>query len=148
MQLKFSRVFLFAVISLAVACGDDGGANPPVDAPLAIDAPSSSNALGQPCAIMTAGSCPAAHACTGIMGVGSTTMGYCSPMCNAMDALCSTGYTGPAGGTPRCVLSTAQGAPATLCAIICTANTQCPTGLMCLPVPGQPQPVSICAPPA
>jgi hypothetical protein len=65
-----------------------------------------------------------------------------------MNTLCSTGYTGPAGGTPVCALSEAQGAPPSLCAIICTMNTQCPTGLQCIPVPGQNPPVSVCAPPA
>lgn len=152
---------LLAVVVLAfglVACGGGGGddgdddgtdidAAMAIDAAVSIDAPASSNALGQVC-MLSAPNCPAMHSCTGVQGVGSTTMGWCSPMCMNMNAICTTGYTGPAGGMPVCALTTMQGAPPSLCAIICTGNAQCPTGLTCQPVPGQQQPVSICAPPA
>lgn len=150
---------LLAAIALTfgfAACGgdDDGGDNTPTDAPIdsaaidaAIDAPPATNALGQVCDFANP-QCPTGNVCTGLQGVGSQTMGYCSPMCMNMNSICSTGYTGPQGGMPVCALSEAQGAPPTLCAIICTMNAQCPTGLQCIPVPNQPQPVSVCAPPA
>ncbi len=151
---------LLAAIALTfgfAACGggdDDGGDNTPTDAAIdsaaidaAIDAPPATNALGTVCTFANP-QCPEGNVCTGLQGVGSTTMGYCSPMCMNMNAICTTGYTGPAGGMPVCALSEAQGAPPTLCAIICTMNTQCPAGLQCIPVPGQNPPVSVCAPPA
>lgn len=153
---------LLAAIALTfglAACGGDddgdGGDNNPIDAAIdsannidaSPDAPPASNALGQTCDF-AAPQCPTGNVCTGLQGVGSTTTGYCSPMCMNMNAICTTGYTGPAGGMPVCALSEGAGQPPTLCAIICTMNTQCPTGLQCIPVPGQNPPVSVCAPPA
>ncbi len=112
-----------------------------------IDAPGGgANALGTVCSQTVA--CPAGNMCTGVQGVGSQTMGWCTPTCTQMGVECAAGYTGPAGGRPVCALSTMQGAPPSACAIVCTAPAQCPAGLACTPVPGQPQPVSICAPPA
>ena len=151
---------LLAAIALTfgfAACGgdDDGDGNNPVDAaidsPSAIDAPIDSppagNPLGQVCTFANP-MCPAGSTCTGLQGVGSQTMGYCSPMCTQQGGECAAGYTGPAGGQPQCALTTAQGQPPSLCAIICTMNTQCPSGLQCIAVPGQNPPVSVCAPPA
>lgn len=151
---------LALVLSFA-ACGgdddgDDGGDGVTIDAPnqvtdappVATDAPAASNALGQVCTLGAAGACPAGNTCVAVGGVGSQTMGWCSPMCMNMNAICSTGYTGPAGGMPVCAINEAMGAPPTLCAIVCTAgmNAQCPTGLTCQPVPNAG--VSICAVPA
>lgn len=154
MHLNLSRISILAVLALAACGGDDDGGNTPIDAPAAIDAPIAldaaavTNALGQVCTFGAAGTCPTGNSCTGLQGVGSTTMGYCSPVCTMAGGECAAGYTGPAGGMPQCALSTAQGAPPSLCAIVCTVGTQCPTGLACVPVPGQPQPVSVCAPAA
>jgi len=151
---------LLAAIALTfgfAACGGDddgdGGDNTPTDAPIdtataidaAIDAPPAGNSLGQVCDFANP-MCPAGHTCTGIQDVGSTTMGYCSPMCTRMGGECAAGYTGPAGGMPVCALSMAGSPDPTLCAIICTMPAQCPTGLSCIPVTGQN--VSVCAPPA
>mgnify|MGYP000844807453 CR=1 FL=1 len=156
--MKFRLVAAFALVLGLVACGgsgdggDDDGAD--IDAPMgtidaatSIDAPASTNSLGTVCDLQMQ-NCPSGNSCTAVQGVGSQTMGWCSPMCMNMNAICSTGYTGPAGGMPVCALTTMQGQPPSLCAIICTGNTQCPTGLTCQMVPGQQQPVSICAPPA
>lgn len=153
--MKFRLVAAFALVLGFVACGGGGGddgdddgttidAPTAIDAPVSIDAPMSTNALGTVCSF-AAPACPAGNTCTGVMNVGSTTMGWCSPMCMNMNAICTTGYTGPAGGMPVCALSMGGGAP-TLCAIICTSTPQCPTGLTCTPVPNQNPPVSICAP--
>ena len=89
--------------------------------------------------------CPAGNSCVAIMGLGSQTTGYCTPNCNNMTSICTTGYTGPAGGQPQCALSMAQGQPPNGCAIICMQTNQCPTGLSCTAVPGQN--VSICVAP-
>lgn len=156
MSIRILAAFALTLGFVACGGGDDGDDDvqtidapaATIDAPdVAIDAPPASNALGQVCSF-AAPNCPAGNTCTGLQGVGSATMGYCSPMCMNMNAICTTGYTGPAGGNPVCALSEAQGAPPTLCAIICTMNPQCPTGLQCIPVPGQNPPVSVCAPPA
>jgi len=104
------------------------------------------NALGQLCSATLA--CPDGNTCTSLQGLGSTTMGYCSPTCTQAGSECATGYTGPAGGQPVCALSAGEGQPPSQCAIVCTAPTQCPTGLACTAVPGQTQPVSVCVPPA
>lgn len=130
----------------AVGDGPAGDGPVVVDAPM-VDAPPGGNALGQVCTFADA-TCPAGHTCTGLQGVGSQTMGYCSPMCMNMSEICATGYTGPAGGMPVCAITAASGEPPSLCAIICTTASQCPQGLACIPVPNQNPPVSVCAPPA
>lgn len=152
MRISIRLLAAFALTLGFAACGGDDDVETPIDAPpvvidAPVDAPPAVNALGTVCTFANP-TCPEGNVCTGLQGVGSTTMGYCSPQCMNMNALCSTGYTGPAGGMPVCALSEAQGAPPTLCAIICTMNTQCPSGLQCIPVPGQNPPVSVCAPPA
>ena len=68
---------------------------------------------------------------------GATT-GVCSPGCS-QDSDCATGYTGPSGGTPQCVLE-AQGATApSSCAVVCTVagTSQCPGGSTCSGATGQ-----------
>jgi len=141
---------MIAIMAFAlVACGgdDDDGQQidaPEIDAPL-IDAPAVTNALGQVC-VLAAPNCPEGNTCTGVTGVGSTTNGYCSPTCDNNNALCTAGYTGPAGGTPVCALTTMQGQPPSLCAIICTMPAHCPQGLTCQAVPNTT--TMICAPPA
>ncbi|MBK9034843.1 MAG: hypothetical protein IPL61_26870 [Myxococcales bacterium] len=99
---------VFALSIGLAACGGSGGGD---DVP-AIDARTSDatggnpdaagggpdaagggvNALGQVC---TPGTCPAGNMCTGVGGVGSQTMGWCSPMCTSMGGECAAGYTGP-----------------------------------------------------
>jgi hypothetical protein len=132
---------------LAAACGGSDDENPAVDAPVAIDAatdaPAASNPLGQVCAV-SGGDCPAGSTCSGVQGVGSTSMGWCSPTCTQNGGECAAGYAGPAGGDPQCALVVSEGQPPSLCAIICTQVGDCPSSLSCLPVPGQS--VSICAP--
>lgn len=159
--MRLSSILSALALSVALAaCGGSGSGDDistvdaravdarVVDAPAgSIDAPTGgSNALGQVCSQTVA--CPAGNTCTGVSGVGSTTMGWCTPTCTQQGGECAAGYTGPAGGMPVCALTTAQGAPPSQCAIICTAAAQCPSGLQCIPVPGQTTPVSICAPPA
>jgi hypothetical protein len=153
--MKF-RPLLLAAVALTfglVACGggDDDGDGQTIDAPQGIDAPTAidaaidaptTNALGTVCSFANP-QCPAGNTCTGVMGVGSTTMGWCSPMCMNMNSICSTGYTGPAGGMPVCALTMQGSTTPVLCAIICTAQNQCPTGLTCTAVPNQN--VMICA---
>ncbi|HEY4240044.1 MAG TPA: hypothetical protein VGM88_09525 [Kofleriaceae bacterium] len=152
MQLSrlFAATFVVSIASVAtiVSCGgDDGGSGTPdakhVDAAhhdtssgsdAAIDTPSGVNALGQLCPAASGGSgtaCPTGNDCVSITGLGSTTTGYCTPDCGGDDTVCSTGYTGPSGGMEVCALTTGSGSDATGCAIICTAATQCPTGMEC-----------------
>jgi hypothetical protein len=148
MRIALSLVLVFA----AAACGGDDGDVVAIDARTpdssgSIDAPpSSGNPLGQVCSM--ASPCSEGNTCVTLMGVGSQTMGYCSPPCTQGGPQCATDYTGPATGSPQCALSMAAGAPATLCAIVCASGTDCPSGLSCIPVPNQPQPVSVCAAPA
>ena len=150
MQLRLSMFVFIALI--AAACG--GGESAPVVVDAAIDAaepvdapPSGPNALGQLCPVAAGGmgtACPAGNTCVAIMGLGSQTTGYCSPMCMNMTSICTTGYTGPAGGMPQCALGPPGGQPAA-CAIVCQQTSQCPTGLNCTPT-GQ-QNISICVAP-
>jgi hypothetical protein len=87
---------------------------------------------------------------------GSSTQGDGTTVAPQPDAtantVCTTGYQGPAGGQPQCVLFFAPPvpdptAPPTMvdygCAIICTTQAQCPGGLSCDQVQPNP-PVSIC----
>ncbi len=128
---------LFFAMSLALGLAACGGKDAPktpdaavvVDAPKVDAPPAATNFLGQRCGA-TAGACPAGHTCALIRGLGNQMEGYCSPSCMAMDTKCSAGYTGPAGGVPRCALGPAAG-QGELCAIECTLDTQCPTGLKC-----------------
>ena len=130
---------LFFAVALTIGLAACGGKDEPKtpDAPiLAVDArkvdapPAVTNLLGQRCG-QTAGACPAGNSCAIVMDLGNQMEGYCSPPCMAMDTKCSTGYTGPAGGMPRCALGPAAN-QGELCAILCTADAQCPTGLKCL----------------
>src|SRR5687768_17440785 len=153
--MRFLSVTMIALL-FSFGCGGGGSSggdddDPPIDAPDQpdIDAPPPAvNALGQLCPIMAGGGgteCPAGNDCVALMGVGTnTTTGYCTPNCMNMNSICSTGYTGPAGSMQVCALSAAQGQPPTGCAIICTAQNQCGTGLSCTPVPGQN--VMVCVP--
>jgi len=150
------RSTLFACfVLLFIGCGGGGKSGGgddvvDIDAPaVSIDAPPAGpNPLGQLCPTAAGGggtACPAGASCVTITGVGTnTTTGYCTPNCMAMNAICTTGYTGPAGGMPQCALSPAAGQPANGCAIVCTAGAQCGTGLSCIPVPGQA--VMVCVP--
>ncbi|MDB4956645.1 MAG: hypothetical protein JWO36_4214 [Myxococcales bacterium] len=119
-----------------------------LDAKVFMDAPAvAANALGQLCPFAAGGggsACPTGNDCVTLMGLGSTTTGYCTPMCMGNNATCTTGYTGPAGGMPVCALSTGSGSNANGCAIICTTPAQCPTGMACTMVPMQT--VKICVP--
>ncbi|HEU0033148.1 MAG TPA: hypothetical protein VFQ53_21090 [Kofleriaceae bacterium] len=157
MRLSHLLFVCLVGISSLVACGggkDGGGgggsADAAVDSPPPIDSPPPvQNALGQLCPFAAGGMgqpCPAGNACVTLQGLGSTTTGYCTPDCMNMTTLCTTGYTGPAGGMPQCALTTAAGQPPNGCAIVCTDNAQCPTGLSCLQVPMNT--VKICVPPA
>lgn len=150
-------VCLFAMFAV-VGCGGGSSGdddNPAIDAPSGIDAPpvtpdaaSGTNALGQVCPLAQGGGgtmCPAGNTCVGLEGIGSQTTGYCSPMCNGNTAVCTAGYTGPAGGMPQCALTPPGQQTPVLCAIVCSDANQCPTGLTCQPVPGQA--VMVCAAP-
>ncbi len=143
---------LFFAVALAIGLAACGGNDEPktpdapillADAPKADAPPAATNILGQRCG-QTAGACPAGNTCALIMGLGNQMEGYCSPSCMAMDTKCSVGYTGPAGGMPRCALGPAAG-QGELCAILCTLDTQCPTGLKCLDAGGG---AKICVVPA
>lgn len=148
MRLAVSLVLVFA----AAACGGDDGdvvaidARTPDGAVSVIDAPPSTgaNVLGQLCDTSTA-PCPEGNMCVIITGLGNQTAGYCSPMCTQSGTECATGYTGPATGIPRCALGPPGSSVPTQCAILCTAEGDCPTGLACLPVTGQS--ASVCARP-
>lgn len=120
-----------------------GGIDAAVDAGTAIDAPVT-NELGRLCTVGGT-NCSAGNTCVAIQGIGSATMGWCSPMCNNMNAVCAAGYTGPAGGEPVCAVGDGTGM-ANLCAIVCTTAAQCPSGLSCILVPGGAN-GSICAVP-
>ena len=138
-----------AALALALAgCGGDDGDGVDVDAtPIdaSLDGAVPSNALGQVCAVGGT-TCPAGHRCVTIDGVGSTTMGYCSPLCTNMNAICARDYTGPAGGMTFCALTPPGENLPNLCAIACTMPAHCPAGLACLAVPGST--TRVCAPPA
>ena len=156
--MRLSSILSALALSVALAaCGGSGSGDDiatvdaraadarVVDAPGgSIDAPSGANALGTVCSATMA--CPTGNMCTGAQGVGSTTMGWCSPMCTAMGGECAAGYTGPAGGMPACILRAPGASAPSLCAIVCTAPAQCPSGTQCIAVPGQS--FSVCAPPA
>lgn len=151
-----SRLFLCSLaLTVFAACGGgDDTEDPAPDAAVTVPdadttpapdaAPMTVNGLGQVCDMNIM--CPEGNSCTGVQGVGDPERGYCSPSCTEGGTECTDGYTGPSGGMPLCALSEASGAPPTLCAILCTAPEQCPTGTACIPVPGQS--ASICAPPA
>ncbi len=150
-------VIATASIATIVSCGGGGSkggvdANGNIDSSgNNIDAPGQvTNALGQLCPFATGGGgteCPVGNACVTVTGVGSNAnTGYCTPDCMNSTAICATGYTGPAGGVPRCALTTGSGSSPDGCAIECTANPQCPTGMTCTLVPGQQTPIKICVP--
>lgn len=105
--------------------------------------PQAVNDLGTPCDPNTPTDCAATSTCVIIGGVGSQTMGWCSPACTQAGTECSDGYTGPATGQEVCAI-TNGGADPVLCAIVCQTGTDCPNGLLCTAVPGQNPPVSIC----
>lgn len=135
--MRISFVPAFALLMFAACDSGSGDDVQPIDASGTVDSPGGSidapggttNALGQTCDAANP-ACPAGNACITITGIGSSTTGYCSPMCAGDTAICTTGYTGPAGGQPMCALG-AQGSPPDACAIVCTASAQCPTGLTC-----------------
>jgi uncharacterized protein YceK len=91
------------------------------------------NELGRICTVGGTG-CSAGNTCIAIQGVGSTTMGWCTPMCAGMNDVCTAGYTGPASGMPVCAVGDGSGTPI-YCAIGCTVNADCPTGMTCIVVP-------------
>ena len=157
--MRLTRLFTICVVlatasfATIIACGGGGSKQRPdaaIDAPPPPDAPPAvQNALGQLCPFAAGGggtACPAGNACVTVTGVGTnTTTGYCTPNCMGMSGICTTGYTGPAGGMPQCALGTGSaGDPADGCAIVCTSNPQCPTGHTCTAVPQQT--VKICVP--
>ncbi|MEO1234660.1 MAG: hypothetical protein AAFZ18_37795 [Myxococcota bacterium] len=92
------------------------------------------NVLGQLCGEGEP-DCPANHTCAIFPLVGgSTTKGYCTPVCQTTDD-CTADYMGP--GSPSCFR-------APECSISCTtpmASGECPPGLTCLPTGG---PTSAC----
>lgn len=149
---------LFAALALAACGGSDsktadaklGTVDAPAGTPDAPgggtpDAPAGAgNGLTTTCT-GAAGECPTGTTCTGVMGVGSQTVGWCTPDCAAVATACTDGYDGPAGGMPTCALSTAQGQPPSQCVVICTDAAQCATGFTCQMVNAQ---TKICAPPA
>jgi hypothetical protein len=152
--MRITRAILVLFVLAIAACGGDSKKNPDAKPPTpdANTTPDASppdamtaNALGTLCDNNNQTMpCPAGNQCVVVTGVGSQTQGYCSPVCNGMDTICSTGYTGPAGGMERCALG-AQGQPPDACVIICTAPAQCPTGTACTAVTGQT--VKICVAP-
>jgi hypothetical protein len=153
--LSVTIVVGVAAAATIFACGGDDHAKadaPKVfmDSKVFMDAPGggSGNGLGQLCPFGSGGggtACPAADACVKLTGLGSATTGYCTPNCAGSNGICTTGYTGPAGGTPVCALSVGSGSGATGCAIVCTDATQCPTGMGCVQAPGSGAP-KICVP--
>lgn len=152
MMKTIAHVFVvLAAVALSACSGGSDSKTPDaavvkMDAAVKLDAaPTPTNALGQLCGQMTA-ACPTGHNCVIITGLGSQTTGYCSPSCKGAPAACTTGYTGPAGGQPQCVLGP-MGTPEA-CAVACGTDANCPTGLKCLAVPGNMQGVKICAAPA
>jgi hypothetical protein len=149
-----SATFVVGVTAAATifACGGGGGKTPDakvyMDGKVFMDAPpAGANGLGQLCPFGSGGmgsACPGSDACVKLQNLGSATTGYCTPNCNGMDSICTTGYTGPAGGMPKCALTVGSGSSASGCAIICTDTTQCPTGMGCVMVPMNT--VKICVP--
>ena len=131
LRLGVSLAFLVFALALS-GCevgGDDGSGG-------AADASSSQNALGQICTIGAAAVCPStpAHICTKLDTVGSQTQGYCSPLCTT-SAECTSGYTGPATGTPTCFPDALN---QQRCVIICQSEADCPNSLACLAPGGAP----------
>ena len=114
------------------------------------DAPSGGvNDLGTPCTLPTGPECEAGDQCI-YLGIGSETLGYCSPNCgNGTDqgdnSLCAAGYTGPAGSQLLCAIGPTAEDPPDACAIVCTAPAPCPTGADCIEIQAG---VSVCVPPA
>ena len=136
------RCALMLALLVAPGCGssgddDDDDAVLP-DASVLVDAsaggpdgapvPSAAN-LGQPCGGEGAVQCPGGEACITVRNVGSTTEGYCTLSCTGFDDTrsCSFEYAGP--GEPRCAIDDGDGG--FQCAIECTTDRLCPTGLAC-----------------
>lgn len=124
---------VWCALLVACACDVGGTQQPQAGGPDAGATPAA-NALGQPCA--TAADCEstAAHECVIVQGLGSQSMGYCSPAC-ATATDCTEGYGGP--GEPVCMTDRT---PPT-CMIKCVSNADCPTGLDCIVTGG---PVNVC----
>jgi hypothetical protein len=143
--------FTLSALSFA-ACGGGGDDDVTVqpdanttthpDAALVPDATQQGvNDLGTPCDPNTPTDCAATSTCVVIGGLGSQTMGYCSPMCTQAGTECADGYTGPATGQVQCAITEQDPNTPVLCAIICTTGTDCPNGLACTDTG---QGVSIC----
>lgn len=135
------RILTHLALALMVvaACGgnDDDDVVAP-DANMSVDAnaggpdggpvPSAAN-VGQPCGGAGSLQCPGPEMCITIRNVGSTTEGFCTVSCTGLDDMrsCTFEYVGP--GEARCVID--DGADGFQCAIDCTTDGLCPTGLAC-----------------
>lgn len=135
-----------ALVAALAACGEKDAAN--VDAaPLDLDAAVAVNKLGDACTLPAMGQpdpCGADHICLTLPGRSQTT-GYCSPLCNAMETICDTGYAGPAAGNPQCVLKVPATSMVTnACAIKCTVATDCPNAMPCEQLEGAQSGYLVC----
>lgn len=138
MSLRRMSAQLAFALTLLAACGDDDDDAVLPDANVIVDAsaggpdgapvPSAAN-LGQPCGGAGAVQCPGGEACITVRNIGSTTEGFCTLSCTGVDDTrsCTFEYTGL--GEPRCVIDDDDGG--FQCAIDCTTDGLCPTGLAC-----------------
>ncbi len=151
MRINRAIPLLLAAMAFA-ACGSSDKKTTPdahvatIDAtPVLPDAAPVANGLATVCTVNT--DCPTGNMCTGILNFGSQTKGWCTPNCMAMDTICTTGYAGPAGGMPKCALTSTQGGAADGCLVLCTTDPQCATGMTCQALPAPNQAIKACAPP-
>ena len=80
--------------------------------------------------------CEDGSTCVFVKGLGSTTLGYCTPLCDPKAPECpATEYPGPA----ECVV---KGSDGVYCILTCESIDDCPPDQACIPVKGG----SVCYP--
>jgi hypothetical protein len=113
---------------VAESSEDDGAPAPPSDAWDACDA----------------SACEEGSDCVGVDGLRGFS-DFCSPQCETADD-CFPPATGDA--VPVCAIDVGGAGESTHCALVCEVDGdpfgECPNGMFCIDLPGQPTPVSIC----
>lgn len=134
-------IFISASLFLVGCAGEDTDSDLPTDTDADTDTPTEPLPENDWAAVCGTGhpDCPADQECVfPPLPDGSTTEGYCSPVCSA-DSQCTDGFEGP--GRAACFIPPA-------CLISCDqayADGTCPVGLTCLPTGG---PTNACGVPA
>jgi len=102
--MRIAHLFAVSLMfgSALVACGDDGGSNPVVDAPIVVDAPPDAppmlTGLGKKCVLAMQGAdCPMPLGCLGPLVMGGTT-GFCTSQCITNGTFMTNAATPPVPG--------------------------------------------------